>query len=363
LILAFGVNKKQVNLFEKIKEKTNLDIKIIYSKKIFSFSLKSLKYLKKVNFRDAVELRVKDFYAKYNFYLPEFIVRNFYNLNALFCFMRYFSIVKPEYKKILIWNGFMFRQAIILEIAKLYGIEPVYFESGFLPNRFVIDKKGVNFYNSVPRDKKFYENYHNDKSLPDTLIPRKPKNAKKFSSLKKEPLPENFIFVPFQVDYDTQILLFSPWVRSMEELFFLMKEIAEELKINIVFKEHPSSRKEYPHLHKIARQHKFIQFANAYPTQELIQKANAVVTINSSVGIESLLFYKKVITLGEAFYNIDGIVKHVQNKEELEKVLKNLNNFKIDKNLIKNFLTYLYYDYLIPSDFSDVKKIKERIIK
>jgi capsular polysaccharide export protein len=276
LILAFGVNKKQINLFKKIKDKTKLNIKLVYSKNIFSFSFKSLKYLKKVNFEEAVDLRVKDFYAKYDFFIPKIILENFYKLNALFCFMRYFSVIKTEYKKILIWNGFMFRQAIILEIAKLYNIESVYFENGFLPNRFVIDKKGVNFYNSVPRNKEFFEKYDNDKSLPTSLIPRTPKNAKKFSSLKKEPLPENFIFVPFQVDYDTQILLFSPWIKNMEELFFVLKDISGKLKINIVFKEHPSSRKEYPKLHNIAKNSEFIQFANAYPTQELIEKSDAI---------------------------------------------------------------------------------------
>ncbi len=361
MILAFGVNKKQINLFKKIKDKTKLNIKLVYSKNIFSVSFKSLKYLKKVNFKEAVDLRVKDFYAKYDFFLPKIILENFYKLNALFCFMRYFSVINPEYKKILIWNGFMFRQAIMLEIAKLYNIEAVYFENGFLPNRFVIDKKGVNFYNSVPRNKEFFEKYNNDKLLPTSLIPRTPKNAKKFSSLKKEILPKNFIFIPFQVDYDTQILLFSPWIKNMEELFFVMKDISEKLKINIVFKEHPSSRKEYPKLHNIAKNSEFIQFANAYPTQELIEKAGAIITINSSVGIESLLFYKKVITLGSAFYNIEGIVEHAENKKELENILKNLENYKLDKKLIENFLKYLYYDYLIPSDFSDVEKIKRKI--
>jgi len=361
LILAFGVNKKQINLFKKVAKKSGCKADIFYSKKIFSFSLKSLKYLKKVDFSKAVDLRVKDFYAKYNISLPKFILKTFYQLNALFCFMRYFSIVDSKYSKVWIWNGFMFRQAVLLEIAKLYGIEPIYFESGFLPNRIVIDSKGVNFYNSVPRKREFFENYQNPNPLPKNLIPRKPRNAKKFASLKKEPLPEEFIFVPFQVDYDTQILLFSPWIKNMEELFFLLKDISEKLKINIVFKEHPSSRKEYPHLKEIAKKSEFIQFANAYPTQELIEKSKAVITINSSVGIESLLFDKKVITLGEAFYNIDGIVKHSNNEEELIEILKNLEKWEINKKLTQNFLKYLYYDYLVDKELEDIEKLKEKI--
>jgi capsular polysaccharide export protein len=258
----------------------------------------------------------------------------------------------------------MFRQHIALEIAKQKGIKPVFVESAFLPGRIVVDPKGVNFYNSVPRERKFFENYKNDKPLPKELIPRKPRNAKKFAALKKEPLPERFIFVPFQVDYDTQILLFSPWIKNMEDLFFTMHNIAKKLHINIVFKEHPSSRKEYPHLHKIAKESEFLQFANAYPTQELIEKSEAVVTVNSSVGVESLLFYKKVITLGDAFYNIDGIVKHANSDKELEDILSSLQNWHVDRKLIENFLKYLYWDYLIEGDFDefDIKKI-DRILE
>ena len=360
-MIAFVVNKKQYNFFNNLKNKTKQNIKIIESSKIFSFNLTSLKHLKKVNFSNPIELRIKDYYAKYNFPLPKLFLKIFYKINAIFCFIRYFSVINEKDTKLLIWNGFMFRQAIALEIAKIHNIKPIFFETGFLPNRFVIDKKGVNFYNSVPRNKEFFLNYHNDKPLPTDLIPRQPRNAKKFNNLKKETLPQKYIFIPFQVDYDTQILLFSPWIKSMEELFLLMKEIAEKLEINIVFKEHPSSKKEYPKLHKIANNSKYIQFANAYPTQELIQKANTIITINSSVGIESLLFNKKVITLGEAFFNIEDIVKHANNKNELIHILENLEDWDINKNLIQNFLKYLYWDYLIDKnlDKKSVEKIKE----
>ena len=360
MILAFGVNKKQINFFKRLKEKSKHKIDILYSKTVFSFS-PVFSELKKANLSPAIELRVKDFYAKYDFYLPKWLVRGYYKFWAVINFFRYYPKITSKYKKIILWNGLMFRQHIAKEIARLKGVEAVFVESAFLPGRIVVDKKGVNFYNSVPRDREFFENYKNDKPLPKELIPRKPRNAKKFAALKKEPLPKRFLFVPFQVDYDTQILLFSPWIKNMEELFFVMKNIADELKINIVFKEHPSSRKEYPHLHKIAKESEFLQFANAYPTQELIEKSEAVVTVNSSVGVESLLFDKKVITLGKAFYNIEGIVKHAGSKKELKEILENLENWKVDKKLIENFLKYLYWDYLIEGDFKefDVEKVEE----
>jgi capsular polysaccharide export protein len=142
----------------------------------------------------------------------------------------------------------------------------------------------------------------------------------------------------------------------MRELFALMKELSQKLGITFVFKEHPSSRKSYEDLKR--KQNKHLIFANNYSTQELIQKASMVITINSTVGIESLLFHKKVITLGEAFYNITGIVKHIKNKNELEKALQE--GFEIDFDLVDRFLSYLYYDYLIEGN---LKAFNEQSVK
>ena len=351
--LAFSVNSKQKKFFKKLSLVCS-DIKVYESKKIFTISFKALKYLKKISFKKAINLRVKDFYAKYEINVPKVFLESFYTFLAYYNFFRYFSIFKKKYKSVIVWNGFMFRQAIILEIAKALNKEIIYCEGGYLPNRFVIDKKGINYYNSVPREPEFFKNY-TPKPLPKSLIPRELRKGKKIEK-NQTPLPQKFIFVPFQVDYDTQILLFSPWVSNMRELFALMEELSQKLGITFVFKEHPSSRKSYEDLKR--KQNKHLIFANNYSTQELIQKASMVITINSTVGIESLLFHKKVITLGEAFYNIKGIVKHIKNKNELEKALQE--GFEIDFDLVDRFLSYLYYDYLIEGN---LKAFNEQSVK
>ena len=367
MILLFGVNSKHIKFFEKIKKYSQCDVKIIYTKKLFKFSLKSLKHLNKVDFSKAIELRVIDYFAKRdNSVLPKSLVKFGYKILAIYNFIRYFSVINKNYNKIMLWNGMTFRQAIALEIAKLYGIKPIYVENAFLPNRIVVDTKGVNFYNSVPRDINFYKNYKNNKALPKALIPRTPKNAKKFASLKKETLPKKYIFIPFQVDYDTQIMLFSPWIKNMRELFSIIEEISKNTDIDFVFKEHPSSIKDYPDLYEKTKQNPKLHFANAYPTQELIQKSEAVITINSSVGVESLLYHKKVFVLGKAFYRIDGITIGVDNPKELLEKINNLENIKIDFNLVDNFLKYLYYDYLIEGNFVEdneeqIKEVERRL--
>jgi len=128
----------------------------------------------------------------------------------------------------LIWNGGKFRQQIAIAIAKQKGIKVYYFENGLLPNTLVFDQKGINFENSVPRDRYFYEAYQSYVPLPKALVPRIGKKRAIFEGDEEE-LPETYIFVPFQVDYDTQIITQSPWIKNMRMLYELIEKIASRI--------------------------------------------------------------------------------------------------------------------------------------
>jgi capsular polysaccharide export protein len=354
-ILYFSINKKHKKFFEKLSSRCCRG-DIIDSKKIFKISLKALGERPNLSF--PIELRVKDFIAKYGFERFEDAIKRVYRVIAKFYYIRYRSVINSSYSHLVVWNSSLFRQNIASIIAKELNIEVISLEGGLLPNRFVMDKRGVNFLNSVPRDREFFKNYKNSKPLPNSLIPRVAKDKRKFEIKKDIKLPKEFIFVPFQVDYDTQILIHSPWIRDMKHLFFIIEEIANSLKINFILKEHPSSKKSYPLLHKRAKKNSYITFANSHNTQELIEKSKAVITINSTVGIESLLFYKRVVVLGDAFYSIDGVTKKAKDIKSLIQILEDIDKFKVNRELISNFLKYLYYEYLIESDLSNIEKIK-----
>jgi capsular polysaccharide export protein len=360
-ILYFAVNRKHKDFFKKIAS-TGCNGDIVETKYLFIPSLKALfsfpSYL-----HAAVSLRTKDFKAKYGYHYLTPVVKTYYTLIAYWNYIRYCHVISDRYTHIMVWNSSLFRQSIAVEIAKQYNLQPIVAESGLLPNRLVIDTKGANYLNSVPRDKTFFQHYSNPYPLPDTLIPRAPKNAKKFQKSKKITLPEKFIFVPFQVDYDTQILLFSPWITDMNMLFDTISDIAKKDQIHFVFKEHPSSKKEYPDLHHKASESPYLSFANGHTTQELIEKSEAVITVNSTVGIEALLFHKRVILLGNAFYAIEGITKQAKDYNTLSTLLSALHSWEPDHILIDHFLKYLYYEYLIEGDLNtfNAKQLKQRI--
>ncbi len=347
-VLLFAIRSSHKKFFIRLKKEDPDFFDIVFPKYRLLLSLKALKDLHRVNFKPAVKFAIDEFRVKVA-PLPKSILGLYFNTLALFHYLRYYSIIDKKYSAMLLWNGGKCRQRIAIEIAKLKGIKPLFFENGLLPNRLVLDAKGINADNSVPRERSFFENYENSLTLPKSLIPRRAKNKKKFKT-SLEPLPKQFIFVPFQVDSDTQIITNSKWIKNMRMLFSLIEKLSLTCDYNFVLKEHPSSSRNYPDLHKRAKELERIFFANGYATQELIEKSDAVITINSTVGVESLLFKKRVIVLGDAFYRIDGISKGVDNIEELIAILQNLDNWVFEERLVENFLKYLYYDYLIVKD-------------
>ncbi|NRG30270.1 hypothetical protein HRF69_24665, partial [Bacillus circulans] len=174
---------------------------------------------------------------------------------------------KNQLKLIITWNEtFLFDKAAI-EFAKVENIPYMLFEEGlFRPNTITVDTKGINYGNSVPNDVQFYKekifikkdnNKQTEKLNSDKKIFEFPIyyfkelvkdyiniNIKKCElnlELKNKPfiakindkfkrftyrfekdediiLPSNFIFVPFQVHDDSQIILNSPNIRNMEEM-------------------------------------------------------------------------------------------------------------------------------------------------
>jgi len=348
-ILLFAMRVKHKKFFLNLRKESPDSFDIVHTRDILSVSLKGYRDIKKVDFTSAIDFAIEEFLVKTNLKIPKVLLKFYFRKMAVLTYFRYYRFIDKKYDYILLWNGGKYRQLIALEIARIHKVKPLFYENGLLPNRIVLDRKGINFENSVPRNRAFFEAYTNLQELPQTLIPRKAKNIEKFQEIG-ETLPKNFIFVPFQVDSDTQIITNSKWVKNMRVLFSLIEKLSLSCNYNFVLKEHPSSSKNYPDLHKKTKKMKSISFANGYSTQELIEKSLAVITINSTVGIESLLFKKRVMVLGDAFYTIDGITKGITSYQILLDTIKNLDDWKFEEKLVENFLKYLFYDYLIPND-------------
>lgn len=278
-----------------------------------------------------------------------------------------FEIERTKANVLLVRNGAGYRQKPVIDWCKQQGISIAYIENGFLPNTIQLDGRGVNCNNSMPRNSSFYMDFvSKNKKNPDKILVQRQSKVIQ-SEFDGVELPEQYYFVPFQVPTDTQVLLNSPWIRSMEEFYKVLEKSIEVLPkgFSFVIKEHPSSN---VRLKNYYSRNKLIVFANSHDTQNLIENSKAVITINSTVGVESLLLGKPVITLGDACYNIDRLVSHAESLDAFKSIISAPDEICYNKLLTDNFIAWLDQVYLIPGKLRDFEssdssclKVKERI--
>lgn len=291
-------------------------------------------------------------------------------------FFHYYHIFnKLSCEAVAIWNGQKQPYLTMVKAAEHAKKRILFFENGLLPNTTTADYNGVNAHNSLPRSPDFYLNYipsSNDaidskaidnkqkqkqslRSQDVQLLTRDPHRKRKPTDQQLNSLNFPYIFIPFQVPADSQVVLHSPWVKSMEQLFHLVRNARNHLLQQgqtkfpyLVFKEHPSWPGNFSHLYNVDKD---CLFANENNTQELIENAQAVITINSTVGLESLLLGKKVLTLGNACYNIKQLVLSASSERELLEALSSLPTWQFNEVLRQKFIHFITEVYCIPTDW------------
>ncbi len=358
----FALTKGQYRYFRGLAKNLKFWSKVIFFPNLY-ISPRGLKLLKNIDTKAILNLKLKEVDIKYPNPIHKFLYKKLLQIQTPWVIMSVFRILtkySPDY--LILWNGKKFHQTLALEVAKHLNVKCIFFENGVLPDRTTMDFKGVNASNSLPRDVKFYRGLRlGDRGLPESLEVRRSKG--RGEEFKGE-LPPQYIFVPFQVAYDTQIVQHSPWIEDMFQLFSILEWLASRVEIPFVIKEHPSDRvSNYSELYRHTSTQILFSTEN---TQTLIEKADVVLTINSSVAMEALLFKKRVVVLGEAFFAIEGIVKIASSKEDILRILKTLDSWSLDEELIDNFLHYIYHEYLIPKnwrnpDFTHYRAVEKRI--
>jgi capsular polysaccharide export protein len=355
--LFFSVNRHQKSYFDTLLNTIkSTDSKVSLHKRRLFWLFPSL-VIKKNDIalaNEASVIRLKYYYNKSgnkSGVIRGILLRSFYFPMTLLFLLKIKALISDEHFDIIIlWNDMKWHQFLIKEIAKISKIKTVFFENGTLPNTVTFDSKGVNFNNSVPRDQNFYL----ERCIVSEL------NRPKAVSLSQ--INKGYIFVPFQVDYDTQIISHSPWVKDMENFYQVLESLVATLPhgITIVIKEHPKSSRNYKYLHyKNPR----IIFNNESDTEKLVSDSELVITINSTVGLESIIKNKSVIVLGNAFYSIEGLCQTASCESEV--IIKSCSVLGPDKNIKDAFVSYLkeYYvdgDWRFP-DAEHLIAIKKRI--
>jgi len=78
-------------------------------------------------------------------------------------------------------------------------------------------------------------------------------------------------------------------------------------------------------------------------THDIVKKAAAIVTVNSKVGAESLLYNKKVVCLGNGFYWNSGVVTKIDGFQSLQQWLIKLRDGSVADPDSESILKYFCY--------------------
>jgi capsular polysaccharide export protein len=249
---------------------------------------------------------------------------------------------------LVIWNGIRDDLSSYVEAARKVGMPVAHMEIGYWPSRTQLDPDGVNVsslaasagpdvWESTPVAPDIWS--HSFRQRPLEFTP-------KIEALPgdEQPLPKDYLFWPLQLDLDTQILFYSPWVPSMKDcLSLLSPNVLSALSLSLVAKEHPSSRERDRGVAlEMEASRPEVVWARHRTAQDLIENSRAVVTINSSVGLQALCARKKVIVLGRALWARPEWCLMPKNAEELAWVAREgLAQFEPDWDACGRFMTWL----------------------
>ena len=308
---------------------------------------------------------------------------------------------------IIVWGGIRYYSSIPANIAKSNVIPCIYVEKGLYPFTLQVDVQGVNGFGKLktefsdtkgfeefdPID--FYQSLLKEKwyfTQPVTSISKKIKLKyffKEFSfdelllkiyhkyfetgllsrfvyrdrweitnpSSDSETIEETgYIFIPFQVSDDSQLLVQNNWIKDNVTLVESVIRSLNELGINrkIIIKEHPREFRKINY-HEILKNYN-IHFSKA-GTIDLISGCSLVVTINSTVGFEALVFCKPVIITGSALYESIPFIHRVYSQSELTANLKKillsdsqLDNVEVNKYVSTVYNKFVKCNYVSPSE-------------
>lgn len=264
-----------------------------------------------------------------------------------------YSTINGNVKYILFTNGCWIRDHAFRDIADKYGIKTLCFELSNIPGKLFVDNKGSNAKSSLyskhalldqfevlegayqewkkryiqiklgeitiaqAKRERFYkagEQYLIDMFGNWRYGGVKPRKISKnrlrtriksiFSSkenvLERMDLKEPYIFFPLQVSSDSQIILHARI--GLEEALYQVIEMARQENKWLVIKPHPVEP--YPkYLKEVLSKAQYdkilITKANTF---QLIMHSDKVFTINSTVGLETLILEKPLIVIGKALY-------------------------------------------------------------
>jgi len=207
-----------------------------------------------------------------------------------------FLVLQPDL--LIVWNGLTLPMTQFVAAAKSNQIPIRYLERGLFPGSLFIDHLGANAASSIAHKRHFdRELIELGQTLCTTFkhhyTPIVPQASGRQTSPEWEKGKRRAVFIE-QLDHDTNIILFAARYPTNEMALETFQAELDPNQWSILIKSHPEASTE-------SRTDDGVQRSNA-ELQELIEESDLILTRNSSVGFEALIYNKPVRALGACFY-------------------------------------------------------------
>jgi hypothetical protein len=293
-----------------------------------------------------------------------------YILEAVRC-MHLFKVFLKDRKKdlVILWNGAGFMDRMVIEVCKRKGIDYVTQESFWGDSSWIYKKNGIAIHLDFEREYDLYGRLMpfetKEKARVNELVKsfRGIHDANKVFSVSKElGLKENerFAVLFTNMNFDTYVLgrdrVFSSmtdWVVKTIEFWKMRKP-----QMKLVIRAHPGELKfvtpSSDFVRDIVNPLKFdnlifIDADNSMDSYGLVKNAEAVLVYSSTIGVESILMGKYVVSSGTSFY--DRFVEKPSDIADYYRLLDNImsNNFSTDYDLeeMMRYLNFIYFHRIV----------------
>lgn len=241
------------------------------------------------------------------------------------------------------WNGLTGSRMAFLAGARDAGAATLHAELAPFPGRITLDPQGVNAEGSVPQDPAFFRAFAGDgwRRLGEGMAARPSRRADVGQA--RGGLPDTpFLFCPLQVPDDTQVRLFAGWCGGMEGFLGALAQAAGRLPDgwHLRLKEHPSARAGLD----LSRMGPRVVVDNATDSFAQVAASRGVVTLNSSMGLQSFLWDKPVLALGRAFWAMPGVAEVPAGQPALDAAFA-VPDWPFDQALRDGLMTWLDRHY------------------
>ncbi|MBI5142518.1 MAG: hypothetical protein HZA20_10090 [Nitrospirae bacterium] len=176
---------------------------------------------------------------------------------------------------------------------------------------------------------------------------------------RKLGLPEDkkIVFCPMQVDHDVTITTpeSSPWIRNMSQFLGVVAECLDAMPddYHIVVKEHPRNVIDGALTQFGANSQKISFVREEINANSLCQGCDAVLSINSGMGTEAMVFHKPVISLGKSFYSDKGLNFEARNTDELKEYFSSISELRPPTALQDLYIYHFVFDYTYDLETED----------